>query len=131
MFCWYESREELLNALRSDLVGFMYAPEESEEEEPTEFLKKVADVIDKTSGSKRLAEPMRKGIDKLLVSPWRIPYIGTYADLQSGSGSWERALRAQFRATFEDGEVDSAGGASPITEDERAAFDEFITAPLE
>jgi hypothetical protein len=131
LFCWYETQEELRQALRLDLVGFMHSPDE--EEDAAEFLKQIADLIDNIPEGVQFSDSTRGRIDDLLVAPWRIPYIGTYSNLLSSNGEWERNLRTQFREHMEsddDHSPSDAAKAAPIKPKERTAFDAFVTAPV-
>jgi hypothetical protein len=124
LFCWYDTKAGLIDALANDLVGLDGSPT-LDESGATAFQQGVATVIAAHGESLETSDALQRAIDKLLMAPWHIPFIGTYTGLLSGNDSWAQKLRERFRKKACLTVKTSLG--APIDDNERPDFDWFVT----
>jgi hypothetical protein len=124
LFCWYDTKAGLLDALANDLIGFDGSTVLDESAAAT-FQQGVAAAIAAHCESLETSDALQRAIDKLLMAPWHIPFIGTYTGLLSGNDSWARKLRERFRKKA-GLPVKTLPGA-PIEDNERSDFEWFVT----
>jgi len=128
-FYWYRTKRGLTEALKHDLVGFIFTSEGSDSKEVDELLARICKVIDAASKDELLSEDLRAKIDRLLIEPWHGPFIGTYESLLKAKGAWQLQLRGRFRQESDIAADDS--NTKPISKAELEAFSKFVSQPFE
>ena len=124
-FAWFETREDLLEALVEAEPAVNLAPDDPEFEEIRAGL---ASVREKALAKKGLPAALREEANEILRGEVQIGWWGTFDALLKGKGAFESELRTWFRELVgdEDEGEDGRDLAAPIAKREVEDFVEFV-----
>lgn len=123
LFAWFETREQLLDFIASELILSASEPPEQDEAEPAiaEAAALVSKVRAGAIGHAELVDALADRVASSQVLNW----VGTFEELCTGDGAEVRRVRSEYWWSRED-DHDEDGPQPPIEEDDREDFVEFL-----
>lgn len=118
MFTWFRNRNDMLDFIETTLPYYPPGPYSSDVEAAAAD---TTAVVEKMRTNALSVEEGMEALNEVLEGFSQFTWIGTVPELLSGDHDYLVRVRGAFREDFDDGL-----GVSPIMEDEREAFFEFL-----
>ena len=122
-FAWFETRDQLLDFVASDLV--LSAGEPPEEDEAEAVLADVAALVRKVRDGGMSREELAQAFADRLDSSQTLDWMGTFQELCTDDAAAAQEIRSEYWGVRED-DHDEDSPQPPISEDEREDFVEFL-----